>query len=85
MGVFHLGTPKTAFLMRNSHMDTLILGIYPNNQGHSFQFKKNIRGGLPFLQLHLEICLIQLHVNSLLMYSIIIPGHKGIQFINLCS
>ena len=64
LGIFHLGTPKTAFLMRNSPTDTLILGIYPNNQGHSFQFQKNSRGGLPFLQLHLQICLIQLHVDS---------------------
>ena len=49
LGVFHLGTPKTAFLMRNLPMDTHNLGIYPNKQTHSFRFPKKSRGGLPLL------------------------------------
>ena len=47
--LFHLGTPKTAFLMRNLPIDTRNLGIFPNKQGHSFQFPKKSRGGLPLL------------------------------------
>ena len=47
--VFFIGSPKTAFLMKNLPMDTRNLGIYPNKQGHSFQFPKRSRGVLPFL------------------------------------
>ena len=38
--VFHLGIPKTAFLMRNLPTDPRKLGIFPNKQGHSCQFPK---------------------------------------------
>ena len=40
LGVFHLGTPKTVFLMRHLPMDTRNLAIYANRQGHLFQFQK---------------------------------------------
>ena len=40
LGVFHLGTPKSTFLMRKISMDTRNLGIYPNKQGRSFQSSK---------------------------------------------
>ena len=46
---FHLGTLKAAFLMRNLPIDTCYLGIFINKQGHSFQFPKKSRGGLPLL------------------------------------
>ena len=49
LGLFHLGTPKTAFLMRNLPAVPCNLGIFPSKQGHSFQFVKNSRGGLPLL------------------------------------
>ena len=41
---FHIGNPKTAFLMKNLPIDPCNLGIFPNKQGHSFQFPKNSRG-----------------------------------------
>ena len=49
LGVFHQGTPKTAFLMRNLTMDTGSLGIYPNKEDHSIQFSKKSRAGLLIL------------------------------------
>ena len=49
LGVFHLCTPKTSFLMRNLLMVTRNLGIYPNKQGHAFQFPIKSREGLPLL------------------------------------
>ena len=49
LGVFHQGTPKTAFLMRNLPMDTGNLGIYPNKQDHLIQFPKKSRAGLLIL------------------------------------
>ena len=44
---FHLGTPKTAFLMRNLPIDPRNIGIVPYKQGPSFQFPKKSRGGPP--------------------------------------
>ena len=46
LGLFHQGTPKTAFLIRNLRMDTGDLGIYLNKQD---QFPKKSRAGLPIL------------------------------------
>ena len=46
---FQLGTPKTTFLVRNLLKDSRNLGIFPNEQGHSFQFPKKSRGGLCLL------------------------------------
>ena len=37
---FHLGTPKTAFLMRHLPVDTRNLVIYANRQGHLLRFQK---------------------------------------------
>ena len=44
---FHLGTPKTAFLMKNLLIDPRNMDIFPYKQGHSFQFPKKSRGGPP--------------------------------------
>ena len=38
--IFHLATPKTAFLVRNLPIDPRNLGILHNKQGHSIQFQK---------------------------------------------
>ena len=46
---FRIGSPKTAFLMRNIPIDPLNLGIFLNKQSHSFQFPKKSRVGLPLL------------------------------------
>ena len=46
---FHLGTPETAFLVRNIPIDSCNLGIFDNKQGHSFKFPKKSRGGLSVL------------------------------------
>ena len=48
LGVFHLGTPKTAFLMRNLPMDTVIWAFTPTNRVTHFNFQKST-GDLPFL------------------------------------
>ena len=54
---FHLGTPKTAFLVRNLPLiDPCNLDLFRNKQGHSFQFPKKSRGGLPLL--HGSLCLL---------------------------
>ena len=37
---FHLGTPKTAFLMRHLPVDTRNLVIYANRQRHLLRFQK---------------------------------------------
>ena len=48
LGFFHLGTPKTAFLVRDIPIDPCNLGIFHDRQGHSFQFpKKEQRRPLP--------------------------------------
>ena len=43
---FHLGTPKTALLIRNLPIDFRNLGIFSNKQGRSFQFPIESRGDL---------------------------------------
>ena len=55
LGFFHLGTPKTAFLMRNLHIDPCNLGIFPSKQGHSFQRPKKRRGSFPLLPVSLHL------------------------------
>ena len=50
---FHLVTPKAAFLIKNLHIDPYNLGIFPNKQGHSFQFSIKSSGGFP---LPLVVC-----------------------------
>ena len=49
IGFFHLGTPETAFLVRNLPIDPCNLGIFHNKPGYPFQFPKKNRGGLPLL------------------------------------
>ena len=48
-GVFHLGTPRTAFLLTNLPIDARNLGIFPNKRVTHFNFQKESRGGLPLL------------------------------------
>ena len=48
-GLFHLGTPATAFLVRNLPIDPCNLRIFHNEQGRSVQFPKNSRGGVTLL------------------------------------
>ena len=38
LGFFHLGSPKTAFLMRNLTIDPCHLGIFPNKRITTFNF-----------------------------------------------
>ena len=49
LGFFRLVTPKTAFLVRNLPIYPNNLGILRKKQGHSFQFQKKSREGLPLL------------------------------------
>ena len=47
LGVFHLGTPKTAFLMRNLPMDTVIWAFTPTNRVTHFNFQKRVQETSP--------------------------------------
>ena len=67
VGLFHLGTPKTAFLMKNLTIDPCIQGIFPNKWGYSFQFPKMGRGSLPF---SLVVCACLTYLKNLCLQKV---------------